>query len=90
MGPLSNWNLWVIGTLGQLGPLGNWEIRTFGQLGQNSKYHTITVIKDVISDNNGSGIRICTRCENDLLASYYCIECSEHIFEQCIDAHKKS
>ena len=28
-------------------------------------------------------------CENDLLASYYCIECSKNICEQCIDAHKK-
>ena len=42
MGPLGNWDLWVIGTLGQLGPLGNWEIRTFWQLGQNSKNYKIS------------------------------------------------
>ena len=27
----------------------------------------------------------CTGCEKDLLASYYCIECSENICEQCFD-----
>ena len=27
---------------------------------------------------------------NDLLASYYCIECSENIWEECFDAHEKN
>ena len=62
-------------------------------MGQNSinhkKNHTITVIKDVRFDINESAIRICIGCENYLLASYYWIECSENICEQCFDAHKK-
>ena len=58
-------------------------------MGQNSKNQMITVIKDVRSDINESAIRICIGCENDLLASYYWIECSENICEQCFDAHKK-
>ena len=31
----------------------------------------------------------CTKCENDLLASYDCIECSENICEQCFDENNK-
>ena len=79
MKPLGNWDLWAIG---KLEPLGNWDII-------HSKNHTITVIKDVTSDINESAIRICTGCENDLSASYYCIKCSENICEHCFDAHKK-
>ena len=58
-------------------------------MGQNSKNQMITVIKDVRSDINESAIRICIGCENYLLASYYWIECSENICEQCFEALKK-
>ena len=54
-----------------------------------ARNHTITVTKDITSDINESAIKICTGCENDLLASYYCIQFSENICEQCFDAHKK-
>ena len=65
MGPLGNWNLWVNGTL--------------EQLGQNRKNPKKSLNYSVTSDINESAIRICTGCENDLLASYYWIECSENI-----------
>ena len=96
LGPSSNWYLQVNGTFWQLKPLGNWDLWAIGKLEPlgnwdiiHSKNHTITVIKDVTSDINESAIRICTGCENDLSASYYCIKCSENICEHCFDAHKK-
>ena len=33
-----------------------------------------------------TAITICNECENDSLASYYCIEYNENICEQCYDA----